>query len=196
MNAEIVVVSGLPRSGTSLMMRLLDAGGIPAVTDGIRAADIDNPRGYYEYEPVKTLKSDASWLPSARGKALKAVSQLLYDLPTSEQYRVIFMERDMDEVLASQEKMLIRRGQSAPPHGEIAPAFARHLAKLHDWLAGQAHFTVLRIAFAKLIAQPAEQVVRINEFLDGRLNEEIAIAAVDPSLHRNRIAPPMTATSD
>jgi len=196
MNVELVIVSGLPRSGTSLMMRLLDAGGIPAVTDGIRAADVDNPRGYYEYEPVKTLKSDASWLPSVRGKALKAVSQLLYDLPTTEQYRVVFMERDLDEVLASQEKMLVRRGQPVPAHGDIAPAFIRHLAKLHDWLAGQSHFAVLRVAFANLIAQPAGQVARINEFLGGCLNEKAAVAAVDPTLHRNRTAAAMTASTD
>src|SRR5688572_18254457 len=101
---EIVIVSGLPRSGTSLMCQMLDNGGIEVVTDGIRTADTDNPRGYYELEKVKKLKQDASWLPETRGKAFKMVSQLLYDLPRTERYRVIFMRRDLDEMLASQEK--------------------------------------------------------------------------------------------
>src|SRR5262245_15575927 len=115
MSAEIIVVSGLPRSGTSLMMQMLDNGGIEVVTDNVRAADTDNPRGYYELEKVKRVKQDASWLPQARGKAFKMVSQLLYDLPASERYLVVFMERDFDEMLLSQEKMLQRLGRPAAP---------------------------------------------------------------------------------
>src|SRR5207247_9084675 len=106
MNSEIIIVSGLPRSGTSLMMQALENGGVEVVTDNIRTSDTDNPRGYYELEKVKKMKQDASWLPQARGKAFKMVSQLLYDLPPIESYRVIFMERDLDEMLISQEKML------------------------------------------------------------------------------------------
>src|SRR5262245_20267166 len=116
---EIIVVSGLPRSGTSLMMQMLDRGGIPAVTDRLRAADEDNPRGYYEFEAVKRTKQDASWLPAARGRAVKLVSSLLYDLPNSEAYRVLFMQRDMDEVLESQEKMLARLGRPTVPRDQI-----------------------------------------------------------------------------
>src|SRR5947209_18564630 len=119
MNSEIVIVSGLPRSGTSLMMQMLEAGGLEVVTDGIRAADTDNPRGYYEFERVKKIKTDAAWLPGARGKAVKMVSQLLYDLPAGEAYRILFMDRDLDEVLASQEKMLARLGRSAAPSAEM-----------------------------------------------------------------------------
>src|SRR5262249_30630691 len=106
MAPDIIIVSGLPRSGTSLMMQMLDGGGVPVLTDNIRAADTDNPRGYYEFEPVKATKRDATWLPAARGKAVKMVSQLLYHLPPGETYRVLFLERDLEEVLASQEKML------------------------------------------------------------------------------------------
>src|SRR5882724_9225667 len=109
-DSEIIVVSGLPRSGTSLMMQMLAGGGVEIVTDAIRAADCDNPRGYQEFERVKKIKQDRSWLPEARDKAFKMVSQLLYDLPPSERYRIIFMQRDLDEVLASQEKMLERLG--------------------------------------------------------------------------------------
>ena len=99
--SEIIVVSGLPRSGTSLMMQMLERGGVEVVTDNIRTADTDNPRGYYEFEQVKKIKGDASWLPGTRGKALKMVSQLLYELPASERYRIIFMERDLDETILS-----------------------------------------------------------------------------------------------
>src|SRR6516162_8939972 len=115
MDSEITIVSGLPRSGTSLMMQMLDYGGMEVVTDNIRTADTDNPKGYYEYEIVKKIKQDISWLPATRGKAFKMVSQLLYDLPANETYRIIFMERDMDETLLSQEKMLQRLGRPAAP---------------------------------------------------------------------------------
>ena len=115
LETEIIIVSGLPRSGTSLLMQMLAAGGIMVITDKLRTADADNPRGYYEFELVKKIKQDASWLPQVRGKAVKMISQLLYDLPGSESYRVILMERDLDEVLVSQEKMLERLGRTAAP---------------------------------------------------------------------------------
>src|SRR5258708_31928531 len=101
MGTEITIVSGLPRSGTSLMMQMLDNGGVPVVTDSIRAADTDNPRGYYEFERVKKIKQDPSWPPEVRGKAVKMVCQLLYDLPPVETYRVISMERDLEAMLVS-----------------------------------------------------------------------------------------------
>ena len=113
MDAEIIIVSGLPRSGTSLMMQMLASGGLKTVTDNVRTADTDNPRGYYELEKVKKIKDDASWLPETRGKAFKMVSQLLFDLPPNERYRIIFMERDLDEILVSQEAMLQRRARAA-----------------------------------------------------------------------------------
>src|SRR5258708_1873402 len=105
MLAEIIVVSGLPRSGTSLMMQMLDHGGVEVVTDNLRAADTDNPKGYYEFEQVKKIARDTSWLSATRGKSFKMVSQLLYHLPPGEAYRIVFMERDLDEMLLSQEKM-------------------------------------------------------------------------------------------
>src|SRR5262245_7195282 len=122
MDSEIIIVSGLPRSGTSLMMQMLESGGVEIVTDNIRTADTDNPRGYYEFEKVKKIKQDASWLPQTRGKAFKMVSQLLYDLPASERYRIIFMERDLDEMLLSQDKMLKRLGRHSAPAADIKPS--------------------------------------------------------------------------
>jgi hypothetical protein len=185
MNSEIIVVSGLPRSGTSVMMQMLHAGGIEAITDRIRAADPDNPRGYFEFERVKTIKGDAAWLPQARGKAFKMVSLLLYDLPATESYRIIFMDRDMDEVLDSQEKMLRRLGHPAAPRDEIARAYGLHLTRLFRWLGEQPHITVHRVRYADLVANPASVVAGVREFLGGRL-EAAAAEAVDPSLYRNR----------
>src|SRR5687767_1046860 len=108
----ITVVSGLPRSGTSMMMRMLEAGGIPVLIDNVRQPDEDNPAGYYEFEQVKQVRDNTQWLPSARGKTVKMVYRLLYDLPSQFDYRVIFMRRNLDEVLASQQKMLERKGKA------------------------------------------------------------------------------------
>ena len=186
--SEIIVVSGLPRSGTSLMMQLLGAGGIDIVTDNQRVADTDNPRGYCEYERVKTLKADATWLPEIRGKVVKMVSQLLYDLPATERYKVIFMERDLDEVLSSQEKMLVRLGREAAPRDQMTRAFTLHLTKLWNWVAEQKHLDVLRVRYADVVAHPQEEASRVSSFLGGRLNVDAAVRAIDPALYRNRKA--------
>ena len=183
---EIVIVSGLPRSGTSLMMQMLDLGGIEAVSDGIRSPDVDNPRGYYEFEIVKKIKEDASWIPDTRGKVFKMVSQLLYDLPKGETYRIVFMQRDFDEMLASQEKMLARLGRPAAPREEIKRAFRAHLEKLHAWLPKQENMHVLLVKHHDLVSDPRAEVARVNAFFGGRLDEEKMVAAVDPSLYRNR----------
>lgn len=186
MDTEIIIVSGLPRCGTSLMMQMLANGGIEVVADHIRSADADNPRGYYEFERVKKLKQDASWLPDVRGRAVKMVSQLLYDLPTSERYRIIFMERDMDEMLDSQEKMLKHLGRKAAPRAEIKPAFLKHLERLFQWLGQQRNMQSFRISYNDLLQQPQEQARRVREFLGDKLDLERMIHSVDRSLYRNR----------
>lgn len=192
MNAEIVIVSGLPRSGTSLMMQLLHAGGIPALTDHVRAPDPDNPRGYFEFERVKKVKEDAAWLAEARGRVVKMVSQLLYDLPTTERYRVVFMERDLEEVLDSQEKMLRRLGRPVAPRDGMRRAFALHLNRVRRWLGEQANFAVLRVRYADVVTRTADEVARVNVFLGGRLDPSAAFHAVDPSLYRNWKAAPVS----
>jgi hypothetical protein len=186
MDSEIIIVSGLPRSGTSLMMQMLDQGGLPVVTDNIRTADTDNPRGYYEYELVKKIKQDTSWLPATRGKVFKMISQLLYDLPATERYRVVFMERDMDEMLRSQDKMLERLGRKGAPHDQITRSYGIHVEKLRDWLAQQKHIRVLYVRYNELVEQPSEQAERVSRFLDGMANVAGMVQAVDPSLYRNR----------
>src|SRR6516162_10352886 len=110
-NSIITIVSGLPRSGTSMMMRMLEAGGMPILSDNIRRADADNPNGYYEFEPVKHLSQDSSWLRDAYGKAVKMVYRLLYELPLEHKYKVLMINRRIEEVVASQDAMLQHMGK-------------------------------------------------------------------------------------
>jgi hypothetical protein len=168
------------------MMQMLDRGGIDVVTDRVRTADTDNPHGYFEFEAVKRIKQDASWLPGTRGKAFKAVSQLLYDLPTSERYRIIFMQRDLDELLHSQEKMLVRLGRTPAPADSMKQSYVVHLQRLGDWLAKQDNMKVLYVRYNELISDPEPQAERINSFLCGACNVDQMIAAIDPTLYRNR----------
>ncbi|MDZ4658613.1 MAG: sulfotransferase [Bythopirellula sp.] len=187
MSSEIVIVSGLPRSGTSLMMQMLHHGDLAAVTDRERVADEDNPAGYFEFEPVKKMKQDTTWLADARGKAVKVISQLLFDLPATEHYAILFIERDLAEVLASQDKMLARSGRKGASHAMMRSAFEKHLAKLDGWLQTQPHIRLLRLNYPEVIAQPLAQAERIKSFLGLDLDPEKMAAAVDPSLYRNRV---------
>jgi hypothetical protein len=186
LDSEIVVVSGLPRSGTSLMMQMLHAAGIEVVTDHVRTADVDNPRGYFEFETAKRIEEDTSWLPRTRGKAFKMVSQLLYHLPRTERYRIIFMQRNLDEVLVSQEKMLRRRNAAAAPRKQIKQAFTLHLEKLFEWLHQQQNMNVLVVNYNDLLGDPREHAERIGGFLGDTLTAEAMVQAVDPDLYRNR----------
>jgi len=189
----ITVVSGLPRSGTSLMMKMLEAGGMPVLTDNVRAADPDNPLGYYEFERVKALpKGDYGWLPEAQGKAVKIISALLEHLPAGYHYRVIFMQRHMAEILASQRKMLERRGEAAETVSDeqLAQLFKKHLRKVKAWLSAQPHMAVLDVDYNGLVADPWPYARQVNAFLGGGLDIERMIEVVDPRLYRNRAASP------
>ena len=190
--SEIIIVSGLPRSGTSLMMQMLQQGGIPAVTDEIRAADTDNPRGYYEFERVKKTKEDPSWLPEARGKVVKMVSSLLYDLPATETYRVVFMRRDIDEMLESQEKMLARLSRTAAPRDQMKTSFSVHLDRLFHWFPTQPHIKLMEVSYNDLLHTPESEICRVARFLDHVPSASQMLAAIDLSLHRNRKAAPAT----
>ncbi|EKD79478.1 MAG: hypothetical protein ACD_41C00058G0003 [uncultured bacterium] len=183
----ITIVSGLPRSGTSLMMKMLEAGGMKPLIDDIRTADVDNPKGYYEFERVKQLPQDTGWLPEAEGKVVKMVSMLLYELPKDYQYKVIFMRRAMPEILASQKKMLLRR--NADMHiddAEMKELFEGHLKNMLAWLQTQPHLTALEIWYNDVMKQPAVEVQKINQFLGGNLKEADMISVVDETLYRNR----------
>jgi hypothetical protein len=187
--APVVVVSGLPRSGTSMMMKVLEAGGLPVLIDGLRVADPDNPEGYYEYERVKELdKGDTAWVADAQGKVVKVISALLEYLPADYQYRVIFMHRNIEEVLNSQRKMLERRGEKveAVNDAEMADLFAKHLAKVKEWLRAQPNFSVLDIDYNAMLKNPDSYIRMINQFIDNALDEQAMAKMINPNLYRNR----------
>jgi hypothetical protein len=184
----ITIVSGLPRSGTSMMMKAIHSGGVQPMIDNIRKADEDNPKGYYEFEPVKKTKEDPSWLEDAAGKVVKMVYRLLYDLPAEHEYRVIFMRRDLKEVLASQNKMLRRNGKNASgvTDGQMSTLFIAELKKCDIWLAAQSNFKVLYVNYRDMINEALVQAKRVDDFLGGGLNIEAMAETADSTLYRNR----------
>jgi hypothetical protein len=190
MKDVITIVSGLPRSGTSMMMRMLEAGGMVIVTDNIRKADDDNPRGYFEFERAKKIKEDSSWLPECRGKVVKMISALLYDLPldNSYTYNILFMERDMTEVLASQKRMLERRRERGAglSNEEMGKNFWEHLQKVQDWLETQKAFNVLYVNYNEVLANPMQNALRVNAFLEDGFDAEKMAEVVEQRLYRQR----------
>jgi LPS sulfotransferase NodH len=185
----ITVVSGLPRSGTSLMMKMLEAGGLPVMQDGIREADRDNPKGYYEFERVKQMdKGDTAWMAEAQGKVVKIISALLKHMPPEYEYRVIFMRRHMKEILASQRKMLGHRGEDAEKMDDekMGELFEKHMAQVFAWLGQQPNVRYIQVHYNDLLADPVAYARQVDEFLDGRLDEQKMIEMVDPKLYRNR----------
>jgi len=184
----VVVVSGLPRSGTSLMMQMLQAGGLQLLCDGQRASDEDNPQGYFEFEKVKTLKSDSSWMAEAAGHAVKIVTTHLYDLPAGYDYKIIFMERDLREILLSQKKMLRRRGapDEGPPDEAMSGHFRRHVSRLKEWLFEQPHIEVMFCNYRDIIEDPSPLCSQIAAFIERPLDVPAMLGAVDEKLYRNR----------
>ena len=181
------LVSGIPRSGTSLMISMLDSGGIPVLVDNVREADVDNPRGYYEYEPVKALKRDTSWVAQSAGKAVKMVYLLVYNLPPDMEYRILFMHRKIDEVLASQRVMLERLGKpTRVDDGKMARLFENHLVKFSAWVNDRSNIRVLDVDYNNMVADPIPIAAEIDRFLGGGLDTAAMAATVDPSLYRNR----------
>jgi len=185
----IVVVSGLPRSGTSMLMKMLEAGGLKIVQDGVRTADEDNPRGYYELERIKDLarEPDKAWLREARGKAIKVISYLLKDLPEDHNYNVLFIRREMSEVLASQNKMLERRGETTTLGDEqMAELFETDLWRAGYLLKRAPQFEVLELDYRDVLDKPKAAAERINAFLDRKLDVDAMSGVVDKQLYRNR----------
>ena len=183
----ITVVSGLPRSGTSLMMQMLAAGGLPILTDQERRPDIDNPRGYCEWEPIKLLPKQPKRIDEAEGRAVKIISELLFSLPHGRDYKLIFMERPLPEVLASQDEMLKRRGATdLVDHALLTQAFREHMQQIVSWLEMRKEIPVCRMGFRKLLRGPSGSAQIICDFLGLNLNAEAMARAVDASLYRNR----------
>ena len=184
----VIIVSGLPRSGTSMMMRMLAEGGLPVITDEIRRADDDNPNGYFELEVVRQLREGkSSWLKGADGKGVKVISSLLEYLPPDHQYKIIFMERDPRETLVSQKKMLDHRGESPRiSDAEMEQQFQTHLAAVKPWLVRQPNMEVLYIRYNALLAQPAQFCEQIADFLGLPLDRARMLSVPDAQLYRNR----------
>jgi hypothetical protein len=184
----ITIVSGLPRSGTSMTMKMLEAGGIPPLTDHIRTADSDNPEGYYEFERVKKLREgDAAWLPDAQGKSVKVIAALLTHLPSEHEYRVLFMRRKIEEVLASQARMLENRDEeSKVDDATMAELFKKHLKQVRAWMNSQPNLLYLDLDYNAMLSDPDPYIRQVNQFLGGNLDEEKMKAVIDPALYRQR----------
>lgn len=187
---SITIVSGLPRSGTSMMMKILEAGGLPILTDNLRVADEDNPKGYYEFEQVKALQEgDDSWIKAAEGRVVKVISSLLEKLPASHHYKIVFMRRDIREILASQKQMLKRRDESAEGDDrQMAENFQEHLKRTRVWLANQPDMEVLYVDYNALIRDPAPQIQAVAEFLGLQDRLEDMLAVPDAKLYRQRVS--------
>ena len=186
----ITVVSGLPRSGTSLMMQLLVAAGREALTDAKRPADEDNPLGYLEFDKTLSLAKDVSWIPEARGKVVKIVAQLLPYLPRNELYQVIFMERNLDEVLASQSAMLLRQGRSGAELDEqkLSEIYRAQLQRVRNQIARRPELRILAVTYGELIADPTAGANRLARFLGNPFDQAAAASAVHPELRRQKQA--------
>jgi len=186
----LILVSGLPRSGTSMIMQMLRAGGLEVATDNIRQDDEDNPRGYYELERVKELdrEGDNGWLKEYRGKVVKVISYLLRDLPRENNYKVVFIERDLDEILLSQKKMLRRRGEDERDveDEKIRKNYTNHLRQVRYLLRNTPNFECLTVNYGNVQKHSAAEAQKMNRFLGGGLDPEAMAAAVDRTLYRNR----------
>jgi len=185
---EIIIVSGLPRSGTSMVMQLLEAGGLEILTDNIRAANEDNQQGYYELEIVKKLSEDDSFLKDAPGKVVKVISELLEYLPSDYAYKVVFVRRDMSEILASQKKMLARRGK--PLDGisdqELSQLFEMSIDQARNWMNSQPNVDFLEINYNELMTNARQTVESLADFLGRNLQKEKMIAVPQQRFYRNR----------
>jgi hypothetical protein len=186
--STVFVVTGLPRSGTSMMMRMLAEGGAPLLVDGVRSADSDNPRGYFELEAVKATARDASWVSNAAGRCVKVISTLLPHLPADRNYRVLLMRRNLDQVVRSQTAMLDRLG-TAPDTGteeSARQAQLEHLVWLEGWLASARHMKVLGVSYERVVSQSEKEIPRILQFLELDLDAAAMQRAVEPALQRQR----------
>ena len=185
----VSIVSGLPRSGTSLMMQMIDRGGLAALTDLLRTPDEDNPKGYYEFEPVKRTRQDPAWVKNAVGKVVKMTHLLLLDMPLQYDYRVVFMRRNLDEVIKSQNIMLERRGKETGdmPKERLTDLFRVQIHKVQRYMLDHAdRFKLVEVDYNQIMRDPRPDVEKVSAFLDG-LEVEKMLAVVDLSLYRNRI---------
>ena len=189
----ITIVSGLPRSGTSLMMQMLEAGGMAVLSDGERKADTDNPKGYLEWERIKQLPKDPSVIAEAEGKVVKVISQLVLSLPAGHEDRIVFMQRPLPEVLKSQDEMLRRRGNadsvasSSAETYAIEEAFQKHLLEMNKWVEGKENMQMMKVHYHRVLREPRPVAEEVTAFLQRPLDIDAMVKQVDGSLYRNRM---------
>jgi predicted AlkP superfamily phosphohydrolase/phosphomutase/tetratricopeptide (TPR) repeat protein len=185
---EIILVSGLPRSGTSMMMQLLEAGGLPVFTDHLRSADENNRKGYYEHEAVKILHKNNTWMKEAAGKTVKVVSHLLQSLPMRYKYKIVFMERALNEVITSQSKMLQQLGKlpQQATHYNLEQSYKDTNDKVKQWLEDKPNMDVLYVDYNETMQHPEQTIERLNQFFDGKLNCEKMLQVIDVNLYRTK----------
>ncbi len=188
MTESITVVSGIPRSGTSMMMRLLEAAGMPILSDGRRGPDASNPRGYFELDAVKRTRDDARWLEAAPGCAVKVIHSLLDALPDEYAYRVILMKRPMDAVIASQNRMLERLGESVPGPGNerLAAILSAQLEASRRVLSERSAFEWIEIDYPELVREPLPQLAILANFLEIPLDSGALIECIEPELNHEK----------
>jgi len=176
------------------MMQMLAAGGMPVLTDGERQADTDNPRGYFEWERIKLLPQQPDCITEAEGKAVKVISQLLFALPARREYRVIFMQRPLTEVVASQAEMIRRRGTigAALPPAALIAGLGAHLNQINAWLKEKSNISVHRVEHQEVLREPLQVAESIQHFLNCPLNVVAMSQQVDTSLYRQRSSSKIT----
>jgi hypothetical protein len=184
----ITIVSGLPRSGTSLMMQILAASGYEILTDGLRQADENNLNGYFEYEKVKSLKTDNSWITEAEGKVVKIVVQLLPYIPEGFQYEIFFMERNLDEVLRSQSRMLGRMHKNVNPDNKtLKIVFEKQTGQILKHMGARKDVKLHTVSFNKLVIADEDEINALIEFTQHRIAKEILLSSIHLDLYRERI---------
>ncbi len=186
----VIIVSGLPRSGTSMMMKMLAEGGLEVLTDSIRTADEDNPNGYFELEVVKQLtEGQKDWLAGADHRLVKVISALLEHLPPEHTYKILFMERQIAEILASQKKMLARRNETSTiGDADMEAQFREHLKAIKYWLARQPNMEVMYVDYNRMMADPDAYCQKIADFVGLPLDVEKMKSVPNEQLYRNRAA--------
>jgi len=182
---QIVVVSGLPRSGTSLMMQMLQKGGLQTLTDHERKADQSNPKGYFEYQPVKSLHKDNSWLHEAKNKSVKVVAPLLKFLSPEYRYKVIFMKRDLTEVIKSQQKMIGKNPDILPFN--LFEAYNKQLNQVEIWKNKEPGVELIYLDYKEVLEHPGQVADKLSAFIGSKLNKSEMLTCVDKTLYRNKV---------
>lgn len=184
----ITVVSGLPRSGTSLMMQILEASGYEILTDGLRKADENNLNGYYEYEHVKSLAKDNSWMAEAEGKAVKIIAQLLPYLPEGFEYRIFYMERNLDEIVSSQSRMLGRLNKKVSPtdNNVLKSVFEKQSIAVIKQMTCRTDVSLLRVSFNGLMNNSESEIEALQRFSVGKISKEAVMRVINPEHYREK----------